>query len=586
MSFLNALRDEELAIFERYVNPVRFPQNSCIMREGDPGDGCYIIDEGTIRLELQNPETDSDGVIGFLEAGTFLGEFSLIDGLPRSASAYAHTDVKARWFSKKSFEEICQHHPQVGLTISGALGQNLTTKLRQFVDRIAGYIFAGEIDKDTHEMVARAVKAQQAFAEWPETRVDALLQDVAQAIAEHAEELAEATVAESDMGVVADKVMKIRFASLEVYQTISGHAATGLLETDPQTQVTEIASPVGVILGLIPLTNPVPTIVFKTLIALKGRNALIISCHRNALAVGNHATDIIRDVLERHGAPKDLVQSIRQRTSRQKTMMFMNHPDVSLILATGGTSMVKAAYSSGTPAIGVGSGNAPVLICADADLSTAAQMIIQSKSFDNGIICGSENNLVVVASVRDNFIRMLEAHGAIILRPDEKNRFTAQVFEPDYPRLQRSIIGQSAQAIAKSTGIQRNKDFRLIVVPIRRGELQGPYGHEKLAPILSLSTVNDEAEGFQVCKQILNNQGRGHTAVIYTQNPELIEQFGREIEVSRILANISASQGCIGIGTGLTPSFTLGCGTFGGNSTTDNVSYTHLINIKRLALNL
>ena len=586
MSFLNALRDEELAIFERYVNPVRFPQNSCIMREGDPGDGCYIIDEGTIRLELQNPETDSDGVIGFLEAGTFLGEFSLIDGRPRSASAYAHTDVKARWFSKKSFEEICQHHPQVGLTISGALGQNLTTKLRQFVDRIAGYIFAGEIDKDTHEMVARAVKAQQAFAEWPETRVDALLQDVAQAIAEHAEELAEATVAESDMGVVADKVMKIRFASLEVYQTISGHAATGLLETDPQTQVTEIASPVGVILGLIPLTNPVPTIVFKTLIALKGRNALIISCHRNALLVGNHATDIIRDVLERHGAPKDLVQSIRQRTSRQKTMMFMNHPDVSLILATVGTSMVKAAYSSGTPAIGVGSGNAPVLICADADLSTVAQMIIQSKSFDNGIICGSENNLVVVASVRDDFIRMLEAHGAIILRPDEKNRFTAQVFEPDYPRLQRSIIGKSAQAIAKSTGIRRNKDFRLIVVPIRQDELQGPYGHEKLAPIVSLSTVNNETEGLQVCKRILNNQGRGHTAVIYTQNPELIEQFGREIEASRILVNTLASQGCIGLGTGLTPSFTLGCGTFGGNSTTDNISYTHLINIKRLALNL
>jgi acetaldehyde dehydrogenase/alcohol dehydrogenase len=586
MSLLNALQDEELIIFERYVTPVHFPKTSCIMREGDPGDGCYIIDEGAIRLELQNPETDSDGVIGFLEAGMFLGEFSLIDGRPRSASAYADTDVKARWFSKKSFEEICQHHPQVVLTISGALGQNLTTKLRQFVDRIAGYIFAGEIDKDTHEMVARAVKAQRAFAEWSETGVDALLQDVAQAIAEQAEELAEATVAESDMGVVADKVMKIRFASLEVYQTISGRAATGLLETNPQTRVTEIASPVGVILGLIPLTNPVPTIVCKTLIALKGRNALIVSCHRNALAVGNHATDIIRDVLERHGAPKDLVQSIRQRTSRQKTMMFMNHPDVSLILATGGTSMVKAAYSSGTPAIGVGSGNAPVLICADADLSTAAPMIIQSKSFDNGIICGSENNLVVVASVRDDFTRMLEAHGAIILRPDEKNRFTAQVFDPDYPRLQRSSIGKSAQAIAKSTGIRRNKDFRLIVVPIRQDELQGPYGHEKLAPILSLSTVNNETEGLQVCKRILNNQGRGHTAVIYTQNPELIEQFGREIEASRILVNTPASQGCIGLGTGLTPSFTLGCGTFGGNSTTDNISYTHLINIKRLALNL
>ena len=586
MSFLSALQGEELTIFEKYVVPVQFPRNSCIMCEGEPGDGCYVIDEGTVRLELQSVETDTDSVLGFLESGTFLGEFSLLDGKPRSASAYAHTDVKARWFSKESFEEMCQHHPQVGLIISAALGQNLTTKLREFNERIAGYIFAGEIDKDTHQMVARAAKAQQSFEKWPEDRVDALLQDVAQAIAERAEELAEATVAETGMGTVTDKVMKIRFASLEVYKTIAGHAAAGLLETDPQRQVTEIASPVGVVLGLIPVTNPVPTIVFKTLITLKGRNALIVSCHRDALGVGSQACDIIRDVLERHGAPRDLVQSVRQRSGRQKTMMFMNHPEVSLILATGGTSMVKAAYSSGTPAIGVGSGNAPVLICADADLSKAAQGIIQSKSFDNGIICGSENNLVVVASIRDDFIKMLEAHGAIVLRPREKSRFTAQVFDPDRLSLKRSIIGKPAQFIADSARIRREKDIRLIVVAIKQDELQGSYGHEKLAPILSLSTVNDEAEGVQVCKQILANQGRGHTAVIYTENQELMKLFGREVDASRILVNAAASQGCIGLGTGLIPSFTLGCGTFGGNSTTDNVSYTHLINIKRLALNL
>ena len=586
MSFLSALQGEDLAIFEKHVAPVQFPRNSCIIREGDPGNGCYIIDEGTIRLELQNVETDTDGVIGFLESGMFLGEFSLLDSKPRSASAYAHTDVKARWLSKESFDEICQSHPQVGLSISAALGQDLTSKLREFNKKIAGYIFAGEIDKDTHQMVARAVKAQQSFEKWPEDRVDALLQDVAEAIAERAEELAEATVAETGIGRVEDKIMKIRFASLEVYKKIAGHSAAGLLKTDPQTQVTEIASPVGVVLGLIPVTNPVPTIVFKALISLKGRNALILSCHRDALGVGSKACDIIQDMLEHHGAPMDLVQAVRQRTSRQKTMMFMNHPDVSLILATGGTSMVKAAYSSGTPAIGVGSGNAPVLICADADLSQAAQAIIQSKSFDNGVICGSENNLVVVAPVHDDFIAMLEAHGAIILGPDEKHRFTAQVFDPDYLTLKKSIVGKSAQFIADSTGIRRGKDIRLIVVPIKQHELQGPYGHEKLAPILSLCTASDEAKGLEVCKQILASQGRGHTAVIYTQNEELMKQFGREVQASRILVNVAASQGCIGLGTGLIPSFTLGCGTFGGNSTTDNVSYTHLINIKRLALNL
>ena len=586
MPFLNALQGEELAIFERHILSVQFPENSCIIREDDPGDGCYIIDKGTIRLELKNMETDTDSVIGFLEPGMFLGEFSLLDGKPRSASAYAHTDVEARWFSKESYEEICRQHPQVGLNIATALGQNLTAKLREFNDKIAGYIFAGDIDKDTNEMVARAVKAQKRFEKWPEERVDALLKDIAESIAAKAEELAEATVTETDMGVVQDKVAKIRFASLEVYKTVSGHSAAGLLSTDPESQVSEIASPVGIVLGLIPVTNPVPTVIFKTLVTLKGRNALILSCHRDALNVGNQACDIIRDVLERHKAPKDLVQSVRRRTSRQKTMMFMNHPDISLILATGGTSMVKAAYSSGTPAIGVGSGNAPVLICADADLATAARAIVQSKSFDNGVICGSENNLVVVASIRNELIKMLEDNGAIVLKADEKNRFTAQIFDPDTLSLERAIIGKHARSIAESAGIRRSNDFRLIVVPMRQDELDDPYGHEKLAPILSLYTVNDEAEGIQVCKQILNNQGRGHTAVIYTQNQEMIQQFGREIEASRILVNTPASQGCIGITTGLTPSFTLGCGTFGGNSTTDNISYKHLINIKRLALNL
>jgi len=586
MSFLSALQGEELAIFEKYVLPAQFTRDSCIIYEGDPGDGCYIIDEGTIRLELKNVETDTDSVIGFLEPGMFLGEFSLLDGRPRSASAYAHTDVKARWFSKESYEEICLHHPRVGLNIATALGRNLTTKLREFNEKIAGYIFAGDIDKDTHEMLDRAAKAQESFEKWPEDRVDALLRNIAEAIAARAEELADATVAETDMGIATDKVIKIRFASLEVFKSISGNSAAGLLKTDPQSKVTEIASPVGVVLGLIPVTNPVPTIVFKTLITLKGRNALILSCHRSALGVGSQACDIIVDVLKRHRAPKDLVQTIRQRSSRQKTMMFMNHPGISLILATGGTSMVKAAYSSGTPAIGVGSGNAPVLICIDADLPTAAKAIIQSKSFDNGVICGSENNLVVVASICDDFIKMLEAHGAIILTADEKNRFTAQVFDSDNLGLKKSIVGKSAQIIADSAGIRRDEAVRLIVVPIRQDELQGSYGHEKLAPILSLHVVNDEAEGIQVCKQILINQGRGHTAVIYTQNQELMKQFGREMEASRILVNTPASQGCIGIGNGLTPSFTLGCGTFGGNSTTDNISYMHLLNIKRLALNL
>ncbi len=333
-------------------------------------------------------DTAADGVLGYLEPGMFLGEFSLLDGRSRSASAYAQGDVAARWFSKTGFEALCDHHPRIGLTISRALGHNLSGKLRHQNNRMAEYLFADEIDPQTNEIVARAVAAQRAFAGWSETRVDALLKDLAEAIASQAAELAEATVNETGMGVVEDKITKIRFGSLDVYKRLAGQTALGTMQTDAQRQITEIASPVGVVLGLIPLTNPVSTLIFKTLICLKGRNALILSCHRDALGVGNRTGEIIQDVLRRHGAPVELVQWVRERTSRRKTMMFMKHPDVSFILATGGPSMVKAAYSSGTPAIGVGSGNAPVWVSAEADLKTAAQMIVDSKSFDNGMICG------------------------------------------------------------------------------------------------------------------------------------------------------------------------------------------------------
>jgi acyl-CoA reductase-like NAD-dependent aldehyde dehydrogenase len=278
------------------------------------------------------------------------------------------------------------------------------------------------------------------------------------------------------------------------------------------------------------------------------------------------------------------VQWIKNRTDRKKTMMFMKHPDVSFILATGGPSIVQAAYSSGTPAIGVGSGNAPVLVCSDADPESVARKVIQGKSFDNGVICGSENNLVVVQSIRAELIKNLETNGAAVLNPDEKNRLAAVIFDPETEGLKRGIVGKSAEHIAGLAGIRRSTSIRLLVAPVDLNEIDSSFGYEKLAPILSFFTVRNEDHGIVICKQILEQQGLGHTAIIHTKNDALARRFGLEISAGRILVNVSGSQGCIGIGTGLTPSFTLGCGTYGGNSTTDNVTYTHLLNVKRLAL--
>jgi acyl-CoA reductase-like NAD-dependent aldehyde dehydrogenase len=432
-------------------------------------------------------------------------------------------------------------------------------------------------------MVARSVAAQEAYEHWPEERVDAMLRDVADAIAARAGELAAASVEVTGLGSVEDKLQKIRFASLNVCEELLGRPASGLLITDDREQVTEVACPVGVVLGLVPLTNPVPTMVFKALICLKSRNSLILSCHRGALAVGNQAGEIIQSVLKEHGAPADLVQWIRERTSRRLTSMFMRHENVSFILATGGPSMVNAAYSSGTPAIGVGPGNAPVLVCSDAEPDAVARAVIESKSFDCGVICGSENNLVVDASLRDAFVTALETHGAAVLTPEEADRFTGHIIDPDKRRLRREVIGQPARALAQAAGIRRNDEIRLIVVPTEKDRVQGPYGREKLAPILSLFTVDGEEEGLALCRQILANEGMGHTAIIHTQDQDLVRRFGLEMPVSRVLVNSPGSQGCIGLGTGLTPSLTLGCGTWGNTSTTDNVSFGNVLNVKRIA---
>jgi len=586
MSFLNVLQESETAVLNGYFHAVKFPKGACIIREGDPGEGCYFIDEGEVRAEIRNSETDSDSVLSYVDAGAFIGEISLLDGKPRSASVFAQTDVSARWLSRNDFDKLCEQHPTIGFIILKNLGQDLSAKIRRETSKVAEYVFADEIDADTNAMVARAVTAQRTFAEWSEERVDALLKDVAQAVAEQAQPLADACVIETKMGVAADKADKIRFGSLGVWKSLEGQPAAGLLRSDDTRRVSEIASPMGVIFGLIPLTNPVSTFVFKVLISLKGRNSIILSCHRDALGVGNRTGEIIESVLQKHNAPANLVQWVKGRGSRKKTMMFMKHPDIAFILATGGPSMVKAAYSSGTPAIGVGAGNAPVWICADADVQAAAQIVVSSKSFDNGVLCGSENNLVVDSSVLQEFTKALEANGAQILTPDEKRRFIVKAFDAESHTVQRDLIGKSALHIAKSVEIEPKGDIRLIVIPTSMDEMSGPLGHEKLAPMLSLFVVNGEAEGFAVCKKIIGAEGSGHTAIIHTRNPKLAERYALEIQASRVLVNTPGSQGCAGICNGLTPSLTLGCGTYGGNSTTDNVTYTHLLNIKRMALSL
>jgi acetaldehyde dehydrogenase/alcohol dehydrogenase len=432
-------------------------------------------------------------------------------------------------------------------------------------------------------LIARALPAQRLIEGWSEVQIDQLLRALAQTVADHAEELAVATIAETGMGNLRDKTFKNRIASLETYAHLAGKIGHGVLGFDAQRQVAEVASPIGIVVGLVPATHPVATFIFKALIAIKARNALILSPSRRAQQVSNQVGTLIQQVLHEHGAPSDLVQWVRVGSRRETGAALMGHPQVGLVLATGGQAMVKAAYRSGTPAIGVGSGNAAVLLAADADLGHAARSIVKSKPFDNGLVCGAENSLVVEISVRTGLIEELKQAGAAVLTPEEAARFQRAAVDPQTHRFKSHIIGRDAATLAEWARIKRPYSIQLLVVPTAAVTAANYLAAEKLAPVVSLFTVADTDEGLRVCRALLEIDGTGHTAIIYTQNDALIQRFAAEIPASRILVNSPGTQGVLGLTTGLELSMTLGCGTWGGASTTDSITFRHLLNIKRVA---
>jgi acyl-CoA reductase-like NAD-dependent aldehyde dehydrogenase len=573
----------EIPGLEPHLETVPFRRGTCLMREGSPSDACYFIVSGEVRVEVERPDFDSDGVVSFMGPGTVCGELGLLDDSPRSASAYAHSDVVARRLSAEALRELCDTDPATGVTMLRWLSRNAAEKARVFAKELEEFIFTDEPDPAMDALVARSAAARESIVGWPEDQIDALITALAAQIADQADELAVAAVTETGIGCAPDKAEKNRFASLDVARSLVGKPGVGVVGSNERAALTEIADPMGVVLGLIPMTNPVSTLVFKALICIKARDSLIASCHRDAANVGAATVDLLRQVLERYGASADLVQSVPRRPTRRTTAALMRHPGVAMILATGGTSLVKAAYSSGTPAIGVGPGNAPAWICADADVEAAARTVVVSKAFDHGIICGSENNLVADWSVRDAFVGALRAAGAAVLDPAQCDRVARVAFDDRDGRLRRAVLGQAATSIAAQAGIEVPAGTRLLVAPVPREAVSGPYGREKLAPLLSLFTADGEDDGIRLCLQLLGNGGGGHTAIIHTRSERLQSSFSERMPVSRVLVNGPGSQGCIGLGNGLTPSLTLGCGTYGRTSTTDNVTYTNLINLKRVA---
>jgi acetaldehyde dehydrogenase (acetylating) len=433
--------------------------------------------------------------------------------------------------------------------------------------------------------LARAAKqAQPLLAELTQEHIDRIVTAMAEAVTPHAEALAQLAVEETGYGVVADKIQKNLFSSRRVYEFIAPMRTVGVVNRIEDRKVVEIAEPFGVVAAIVPSTNPTSTAIYKVLIALKARCPIVISPHPSAARCITRAVEIMSEAATRAGAPAGSIGWMKTVTL-EGTQELMKHRDVAVILATGGMGLVRAAYSAGKPAYGVGPGNAPCYIETSADLAKAAHDIVLGKTFDNGVLCSSPNSVVVDEAIAEEARRQFQAQGAYFMNDREIEALAKSLVSPQ--RLPNpALVGRSAAFIAEKVGISVPTGTRALIAPLRGVGRDYPLSIEKLCPVLSWYVVKDWREGCERCIQILRYGGMGHTMSIHSQNEDVILQFGLKKPAFRICVNTPTTHGSIGLTTGLDPAMTLGCGGPGGNITSDNISPRHLLNLKRLAYEL
>ena len=434
-------------------------------------------------------------------------------------------------------------------------------------------------------LIARVKKAQQAYSRFSQEQVDEIFRQAALAANDNRILLANMAAEETGMGIAEDKAIKNHFASEYIYNKYKDEKTCGVLEEDKAFGIMKVAEPIGIIAGVVPTTNPTSTAIFKSLLALKTRNGIIFSPHPRAKISTAKAVKIVLDAAVKAGAPKDIVACI-EVPSVETSQQLMAHPDINMILATGGPGMVRAAYSSGKPAIGVGAGNTPAVIDETAHLKQAVSSILMSKTFDNGVICASEQSVVVVDEVYEEVKTEFQARGAYVLNPEEKEKVGAQVII-DYG-MNPKIVGQPAWKVAEIGGITVPKEAKILIAECTNIDREEPFAHEKLSPTLAMYRAKDYEDAVQKAVKLVEMGGIGHTSVLYTdqdRNHDRIEEYGKRLKTGRILINMPASQGAIGdlYNFKLAPSLTLGCGSWGGNSVSENVGVKHLINTKTVA---
>lgn len=424
--------------------------------------------------------------------------------------------------------------------------------------------------------------ATEKIADYSEEQIDKILQNMVKVAEENAVCLAQMAVEETGFGKVEDKTYKNQLASTILYDAIKGMKTIGVIKEDVENKVIEIAEPVGLVMGIIPSTNPTSTTIFKAMIAIKSRNAIVFSPHPSAVKCINKAAQLMSKAAIEAGAPENIISCISM-PSIGATNELMKSKEVAIIIATGGPGMVKAAYSAGKPALGVGAGNSPAYIERSANIQQAVSNIMASKTFDYGTICASEQSIICEAVNRDQVVAEFKKQGGYFMTAEETKQVCALLFKNGH-NMNAQFVGRSPQVIAKAAGFSIPEGTRVLI-----GEQKGvgegyPLSFEKLTTVLGFYTVNNWEEACELSIQLLQN-GIGHTMSIHTENRDIVMKFARK-PAARILVNTGGSQGGTGASTGLIPSFTLGCGTWGGSSVSENVTPMHLVNLKKVAYGL
>ena len=445
-------------------------------------------------------------------------------------------------------------------------------------------LFPGQLE--LQEMIERVKRAQLVYANYPQEKVDEIFRAAAIAANNARISLAQDAVAETGMGIIEDKVIKNHFAAEYIFHKYKDDKTCGIIEDDMGFGIKKIAEPKGVICGIIPTTNPTSTAIFKSLIALKTRNAIIFSPHPRAKKCTCDAARIVLEAAVKAGAPEDIIAFIEEPTM-EKTDYLMKHPLVNLILATGGPGMVKSAYSSGKPAIGVGAGNTPALLDKNCNIKMAVASILMSKTFDNGVVCASEQAVVVHKDIYNEVKKEFKEQGAHFLTKEELALLEPIILDPKRGSVNPKIVGQPAVKIAEIAGFTVPATTKVLIGEVKRIEMDEPFAHEKLSPVLGMYSCDNFGEGAAMAAKLIALGGFGHTSVLYCDEKEQdkINTYGKTVKTSRVLINMPASQGAIGdiYNFRLEPSLTLGCGSWGNNSISENVGPKHLLNIKTVA---